>query len=117
MSPNHEATFTPIPHNQRTFVLVPPPNCAASVVLRPVGIEDGHRIYAWWAVAGRCGEDYTEVSFALDSTPMVRFDIPKEIDLDASYLEPFLKKFVAANFPGEERPDKPPIIKNRPPGT
>ena len=110
MSPNYEPTITTVDGTEGAFALVPPAGCEASVVLRPVGIEDDHKIYAWWAVAGRYGEDQPAVSFNLnptyDRTPLLRFDVPKTTDLTNAYLEFHLLQYLGLHK------GKPPIIKN-----
>ncbi len=85
--------------------LVAPPGCCASVVLKLVSRDDGHRYYSWWAVVGRNGMDRLAVSYKYTGEDTIRMDLPEGVSLSAASLQPFLTAYLAGE--GTEPPDTP----------
>ena len=89
--------------------LVPPPGCSASVVLKGVSREDGHRYYTWWVVVGRSGEDAMSMPYKHNGEDMIRIDLPEGMSLSATDLQPYLTAFWAQQ---SLEPDDTPIIRS-----
>jgi hypothetical protein len=85
--------------------LIAPPGCCASVVLKLVGRDDGHRYYSWWAVVGRNGMDKLSVPYKFTGEDTIRMDLPEGVSLSAASLQPFLTAYLAGE--GNEPPDTP----------
>lgn len=88
-------------------VLVAPPGCSASVVLKLVKRDDGHRYYAWWLMVGRNDVDAASVAYKHTGEDAIRCDLPEGMPLSAESLQPHLTQYLASL--GEE-PGDPPVI-------
>src|SRR5262245_59096693 len=92
---------------ERDVELVAPRGCHASVLLKLVDRDDGHRYYSWWAVVGRHDMDSVSVSYKYTGEETIRFDLPDGIPLSAESVQPHLTRFLARRHEG---PGDPPII-------
>jgi hypothetical protein len=88
--------------------LVVPRDCSASVVLKLVARDDGHRYYAWWLIVGRHDQDTISVHYKYSGEDTIRCDLPDGNSLSAKSLQPFLAAYLASD--GTEPPDTPIII-------
>jgi hypothetical protein len=88
--------------------LVAPPGCYASVLLKLVHRDDGHRYYSWWAVAGRHGMDAISVPYKYTGEDTIRFDVPEGMPLSAQSLQRHLDAFLEGQQEAEG--DTPVII-------
>lgn len=88
--------------------LVAPRGCSASVLLKLVTRDDGHRYYSLWAVVGRYDRDKISVPYKYTGEDTIRFDLPEGMPLSAERLQPYLSDYLASD--GTEPPD-PPVIK------
>src|ERR1041384_3019478 len=75
--------------------LVAPRGCSASVLLKLVTRDDGHRYYQWWAVAGRHGMDTFSLRYKHNGEDVLRFDVPDGMPLSAASLQPHLESYLA----------------------
>lgn len=89
--------------------LIAPRGYCASVLLKLVNRDDGHRYYAWWAMVGRHDLDKISISYKHTGEDMIRIDLPEGMSLSAEALEPHLIAYLAS---GGLRPPEPPIIRN-----
>ena len=89
--------------------LVAPRGCSASVVLKEVDRDDGHRYYTWWLVVGRSDAEALSVPYKHNGDDMIRIDLPEGMSMSADALQPYLKAFWDKQ-PLE--PDDTPIIKH-----
>lgn len=94
----------------RSIKLVAPPGCHASVLLKLVHRDDGHRYYSWWAVVGRHDMDSIAVMYRYTGEETIRFDLPEGVALSADSLQPHLTRFLADQH---EADDDTPIIIER----
>lgn len=85
--------------------LVAPRGFCASVVLKLVDRDDGHRYYSWWAMVGRHGMDTVAVSYKYTGEDTIRMDLPEGMPLSAESLQPHLTAYLASD--GTEPPDTP----------
>ena len=74
--------------------LAPPKNCIASVLLKLVARDDGHRIYAWWLSVGREGNDFLSVAFDVAGADVIRCDVPETSELSAKLVSKGLDVFL-----------------------
>jgi hypothetical protein len=88
--------------------LIAPPGYRASVLLKLVDRDDGHRYYSWWAMAGRHDMDKVAVPYKYTGEDTIRFDLPEGMPLSAEALEPHLVAYLASE--GLE-PSDPPVIR------
>ncbi len=88
--------------------VVPPRGCSASVLLKEVSRDDGHRYYTWWLVVGRSGADVLSMPYKHNGEDIIRIDVPEGMPLSATGLQPYLKAFWDEQ---SLEPDDPPIIK------
>src|ERR1043165_7671448 len=56
--------------------LVAPRGCSASVLLKLVTRDDGHRYYSWWLVVGRHDPDSLSGHYKHNGEDGLRFDVP-----------------------------------------
>lgn len=87
--------------------LVAPPGFSASVVLKLVKRDDGHRYYSWWLMVGRHDLDAASVTYKHTGEDAIRCDLPEGMALSAESLQPHLTQYLASL--GEE-PGDPPVI-------
>jgi len=87
--------------------LVAPAGCSASVILKLVKRDDGHRYYAFWLVAGRHELDAAAVAYKHTGEDAIRCDLPEGVPLSAETLQPHLARYLASLG---EKPGDPPVI-------
>ena len=85
--------------------LTPPRGYSASVLLKLVSRDDGHRYYAWWAMAGRYDRDTIAISYKYTGEDTIRVDLPEGMPLSAASLQPHLTAYLTSE--GIEPPDTP----------
>jgi hypothetical protein len=85
--------------------LIAPRGCSASVLLKLVTRDDGHRYYAWWAMVGRYDHDALAISYRYTGEDTIRFDVPEGMRLCAESLQPHLTAYL--RNAGTEPPDTP----------
>ena len=88
--------------------IVAPRGCSASVLLKLVTRDDGHRYYQWWAVAGRHGMDTFSLRYKHNGEDVLRFDVPDGFPLSAASLQPHLVSFLESE---NTEPSDSPIIR------
>lgn len=88
--------------------LVAPRGCSASVLIKLVSRDDGHRYYQWWAVAGRHGMDTFSLRYKHNGEDVLRFDLPEGMPLSAASLQPHLESYLAGE---NTEPSDPPVIR------
>ena len=89
--------------------LIAPRGYCASVILKLVDRDDGHRYYSWWVMAGRHDMDSASVTYRYTGEDTIRVDLPEGMPLSAESLQPHLDAYL--NSEGTEESD-PPIIRN-----
>lgn len=89
--------------------LVAPRGCSASVLLKLVTRDDGHRYYSWWLVVGRHDADSLSVHYKHNGEDVLRFDVPEGFPLSSASLQPHLVSFLASE---NTEPSDPPIIRD-----
>src|SRR5256885_10744784 len=57
--------------------LVAPRGCSASVLIKLVTRDNGHRYYSWWAMVGRHGMDTFSLHYRHNGEDVLRFDVPE----------------------------------------
>ncbi|HEX3758693.1 MAG TPA: hypothetical protein VHW23_08295 [Kofleriaceae bacterium] len=87
--------------------LVAPPGCSASVVLKLVKRDDGHRYYAFWLVAGRHDLEAATVAYKHTGEDAIRCDLPQGMPLSAAALQPHLATYLDSL---SEKGGDPPVI-------
>jgi hypothetical protein len=85
-----------------------PHGCIASVLLKLVDRDDGHRYYAWWAMAGRHDADTYAIHYKHNGEDVLRFDLPDGMALSAEALQPHLESFLGSE---NNEPSDPPVIR------
>lgn len=85
--------------------LIAPEGCRASVLVKLVDRDDGHRYYAWWAMVGRNAMDACSVRYKFTGEDTIRFDLPDGMPLSAEALQPHLAAYLANQR--TEAPDTP----------
>lgn len=85
-----------------------PRGCSASVLLKLVTRDDGHRYYAWWAMAGRHDADAYAIHYKHNGEDVLRFDLPEGMALSAEALQPHLESFLKGE---NNEPSDPPVIR------
>lgn len=88
--------------------LVAPRGCSASVLLKLVSRDDGHRYYVWWAVVGRHDADTFSARYKHNGEDVLRFDIPEGMALSAEALQPHLASYLKRE---NTEPSDPPVIR------
>lgn len=89
--------------------LAPPRGFCASVLLKQVSRDDGHRYYSWWAMAGRHDADVFSVKYKYHGEDLIRCDLPEGMALSEDSLQPHLASFLAGEH---NQPDGTPIIRD-----
>lgn len=79
----------------RDLDLVAPRGCRASVLLKLVERDEGHRYYEWWLVVGRHGAEMMSVKYKADGADTIRVDVPEGMRLSAEALQPHVTAFLA----------------------
>jgi hypothetical protein len=92
----------------RSVDLVAPRGCSASVLLKLVTRDDGHRYYVWWAVAGRHDADAFSVHYKHNGEDVLRVDLPDGMPLSAASLQPHLESYLKSE---NTQPSDPPVIR------
>lgn len=87
--------------------LVAPPGYSASVILKLVKRDDGHRYYVIWMVAGRHELEAATVMYKHTGEDAIRCDLPEGMPLSAEALEPHLVRYLDSLG---EKPGDPPVI-------
>jgi hypothetical protein len=88
--------------------LVAPRGCSASVLIKLVTRDDGHRYYSWWAVVGRHGVDTFSIRYKHNGEDVLRFDLPEGMPLTAEALQPHLASYLASE---NVQAADPPVIR------
>jgi hypothetical protein len=89
--------------------LVAPVGCSASVLLKLVSRDDGHRYYSWWAMVGRHDMDSFSIRVKYRGEDMIRCDLPAGMPLSEESLQPHLTSFLAGEH---TQPAGTPIIRD-----
>jgi hypothetical protein len=87
--------------------LTVPKGYRARVLLKLVSRVDGHRYYAWWAMAGRHDVESAAMQFKYNGEDMIQFDLPVGMPLSEELLTPYLTDFLAGEH--NEPPDTPTV--------
>jgi hypothetical protein len=88
--------------------LVAPQGCRASVLLKQLERDEGHRYYDWWLVVGRRGaETVPAVKYKADGGDVIRVDVPDDMPLRADALDPHVAAFLKNE--GNEPADPPTV--------
>lgn len=74
--------------------VVAPHGCRASVLLKMVERDEGHRYYDWWLVVGRRGAEMVSVKYKADGADTIRVDVPDGMRLSADALQPHVAAFL-----------------------
>jgi hypothetical protein len=101
-APGQAPVITRITHD---LDLIAPHGCRASVMLKLVERDEGHRYYEWWLVVGRHGPDTVSVKYKADGADTIRVDVPEGMPLKAEALQPHVAAFLANER--VEQPDTP----------
>ena len=91
----------------RDLEVVAPHGCRASVLLKLVDRDEGHRYYDWWLVVGRHGAETVSVKYKADGADTIRIDVPEGMRLSADALQPHVTAFLAHE--GNEPADPPTV--------
>lgn len=75
--------------------LVAPRGYRASVLLKFVSRDDGHRYYSWWAMVGRRDSEAVSTKYKYTGEDVIRCDVPEGMPLSAESLQPYLAAFLA----------------------
>lgn len=86
-----------------------PHGCRASVLLKLIDREDGHRYYEWWLVVGRRGAETLTVRYKADGADTIRVDVPDGMKLSAESLQPHVAAFLAKE---RVEPADPPTVRD-----
>jgi hypothetical protein len=89
--------------------LVAPRGFCASVLLKLVSRDDGHRYYSWWAMVGRHDMDSFSIKVKYRGEDLIRCDLPEGMPLSEESLQPHLTSFLAAEH---TQPPGTPIIRD-----
>ena len=89
--------------------LVAPRGFCASVLLKLVGRDDGHRYYSWWAMVGRHDMDSFSIRIKYRGEDLIRCDLPEGMPLSEESLQPHLTSFLADEH---TQPPGTPIIRD-----
>jgi len=89
--------------------LVAPRGFCASVLLKLVSRDDGHRYYSWWAMVGRHDMDSFSIRIKYRGEDLIRCDLPDGMPLSEESLQPHLANFLASEH---NEPDGTPIIRD-----
>lgn len=89
--------------------LVAPVGCSASVLLKLVSRDDGHRYYSWWAMVGRHDMDSFSIRIKYRGEDLIRCDLPAGMPLSEESLQPHLTSFLAGEH---TQPPGTPIIRD-----
>lgn len=89
--------------------LVAPRGFCASVLLKLVSRDDGHRYYSWWAMVGRHDVDSYTIRYKYRGEDLIRCDLPEGMALSEESLQPHLVSFLASEH---NQPDGTPIIRD-----
>lgn len=89
--------------------LVAPRGCSASVLLKLVSRDGGHRYYSWWAMVGRHDVDSFAIRYKYHGEDLIRCDLPEGMPLSEESLQPHLVSFLAGEH---NEPDGTPIIRD-----
>lgn len=89
--------------------LVAPRGCSASVLLKLVSRDDGHRYYSWWAMVGRHDMDSFSIRIKYRGEDLIRCDLPEGMPLSEETLQPHLTSFLAGEH---TQPAGTPIIRD-----
>lgn len=88
-------------------VVTAPPGCRASVLLKLVERDEGHRYYEWWLVVGRHGAEAASAKYKADGADVIRIDVPDGMPMTAEAFQPHLEAYFARA--GVEPPDTPTV--------
>lgn len=91
------------------FDLVAPRGYCASVLLKLVSRDDGHRYYSWWAMVGRHDVDSFTIRYKYRGEDLIRCDLPEGMALSEESLQPHLVSFLTGEH---NEPDGTPIIRD-----
>lgn len=89
--------------------LVAPRGFCASVLLKLVSRDDGHRYYSWWAMVGRHDMDSFSIRIKYRGEDLIRCDLPEGMPLSEESLQPHLTSFLAGEH---TQPPGTPIIRD-----
>lgn len=89
--------------------LVAPRGFCASVLLKLVSRDDGHRYYSWWAMVGRHDVDSFTIRYKYRGEDLIRCDLPDGMPLSEESLQPHLTSFLAGEH---TEPAGTPIIRD-----
>jgi hypothetical protein len=89
--------------------LVAPRGFSASVLLKLVSRDDGHRYYSWWAMVGRHDMDSFAIRYKYRGEDLIRCDLPEGMPLSEASLQPYLTSFLAGEH---HQPDGTPVIRD-----
>ena len=89
--------------------LVAPRGFSASVLLKLVSRDDGHRYYSWWAMVGRHNVDSFTIRYKYHGEDLIRCDLPEGMPLSKESLQPHLVRFLAGEH---NEPDGTPIVRD-----
>jgi hypothetical protein len=89
--------------------LVAPRGFHASVLLKLVSRDDGHRYYSWWAMVGRHDMDSFSIKVKYRGEDLIRCDLPEGMPLSEESLQPHLTSFLADEH---TQPPGTPIIRD-----
>ena len=78
----------------RDLDVVAPHGCRASVLLKLIERDEGHRYYDWWLVVGRHGAEMVSVKYKADGADTIRVDVPDGMRLSADALQPHVAAFL-----------------------
>lgn len=93
----------------RDLEVVAPHGCRASVLLKQLDRDDGHRYYEWWLVVGRHGAETMSVQYKADGADVIRVDVPDGMPLRADAMQ----SHVAAFLKGERvQQADPPTVRD-----
>lgn len=86
-----------------TTDVTPPVGCIATVLLKQVDHVNGLRIYKWWLMVGRYGDDANKIHYKHNGEDVIRCDVPNGFPLSEDALIRGLKAFWAKqpNLPGD----------------
>lgn len=89
--------------------LVAPHGFCASVLLKLVSRDGGHRYYSLWAMVGRHGVDTFSIRYKYRGEDLIRCDLPEGMPVSEESLQPHLVSFLAGEH---NEPDGTPIIRD-----
>lgn len=103
-APGQAPVVTRITHD---LDVAAPHGCRASVLLKLVERDEGHRYYEWWLVVGRHDAEMVSVKYKADGADTIRVDVPEGMRLSAETLQPHVAAFLAKE--GLEPADPPTV--------